>query len=199
MSEISWRTLSICRIQPVNPQGQNTMIGNLRKRESATLQAPQESKSIAPSSSSPAAYQGLPETRDTYGTPLANPQSSYSHPSPAHPSNYSYLDDFSTGYGEQQDGIFGLNLAAILIPILTLLGFSLLFPTYVNIESRKKRSLGECRSKKNTSALMGQIKHKSHILSGTVELKKTGMGLGDWKSTCTLTMLQLFYRCFIGK
>ena len=199
MSEISWRALSICRIQPVNPQGQNTMIGNLRKRESATLQAPQESKSVAPSSSSPAAYQGLPETRDTYGTPLANPQSSYSHPSPAHPSDYSYLDDFSTGYGEQQDGIFGLNLAAILIPILTLLGFSLLFPTYVNIESRKKRSLGECRSKKNTSALMGQIKHKSHILSGTVELKKTGMGLGHWKSTCTLTMLQLFYRCFIGK
>ena len=72
------------------------------------------------------------------------PEPSYSAPSPSYGAPSTGYDEPSSGYGqpsyEEEGG--GLDLTALLIPILALIGLSLLFPTYVSVASgRKKRSL----------------------------------------------------------
>ena len=99
----------------------------------------------APSYSAPAPTYGPPEP--SYGAPAP----SYSVPTDAYASP-------DTGYAAPQTGYAspvssygagdvkgGLDLTSILIPLLALLGLSLLFPTYVNLTSvkRRRRSLDE--------------------------------------------------------
>ena len=72
------------------------------------------------------------------------PEPSYSAPSPSYGAPSTGYDEPSSGYGqpsyEEEGG--GLDLTALLIPILALIGLSLLFPTYVSVATgRKKRSL----------------------------------------------------------
>ena len=94
-------------------------------------QAPAEGYAApAPSYSAPAPSYSAPEPAyeapDTgYGAPAA----SYGAPS----------YDAAPSYGAEEEA--GLDLTSILIPILALLGLSLLFPTYVAVSTRKKRSL----------------------------------------------------------
>ena len=94
-------------------------------------QAPAEGYGApAPSYSAPEPAYEAPDTG--YGAPdtgYGAPASSYGAPS--------YND--APSYGAQEEA--GLDLTSILIPILALLGLSLLFPTYVSVTSRKKRSL----------------------------------------------------------
>lgn len=84
------------------------------------------------------------DTPDTgYGAP---PPQSYAPP----PSSYSTPDTGygppSTGYGEvpsyEEEGAGFPDLTPIIIAVLALIGLSLLFPTFVTID-RKKRSLAE--------------------------------------------------------
>lgn len=90
----------------------------------------------APASSysapAPAASYGAPEP--SYGAPEASygaPEASYGAPETGYAPSY-----------EEEGG--GLDLTSILIPLLALIGLSLLFPTYVSLATgRKKRDIGE--------------------------------------------------------
>lgn len=91
---------------------------------SPSYSAPAPSYSApAPSYSAPAPSYNAPEP--SYSAPSYSPEPSYGTP--------------STGYGEESGG---LDLTSILIPLLALVGLSLLFPTYVSLTTvRKKRSV----------------------------------------------------------
>jgi len=92
----------------------------------------------APSYSAPApSYQPSYEApQESYGAP----QESYGPPSTGYETP-SY-GGASSGYGEAASG--GLDLTSILIPILALLGLSLLFPTFVTINgTRRKREASD--------------------------------------------------------
>ena len=99
----------------------------------------------APSYSAPAPSYSAPAP--SYSAPAPSysaPEPSYSAPSPSYGAPSTGYDEPSSGYGqpsyEEEGG--GLDLTALLIPILALIGLSLLFPTYVSVASgRKKRSL----------------------------------------------------------
>merc|ERR1712073_76593 len=82
-----------------------------------------------PSYSAPAPSYGAPEP--SYGAP----EPSYGAPEPSYSSP-------SYGYEEASAG---LDLTSILIPILALLGLSLLFPTFVTVNDagRRKREAGD--------------------------------------------------------
>merc|ERR1712051_1074481 len=85
-----------------------------------------------------------------YGAPSAPsysaPAPSYSAPAPA--PSYSAPEATygapSTGYGTAYEEEAGLDLTSIIIPLLALVGLSLLFPTYVSLTTvRKRREAGE--------------------------------------------------------
>ena len=108
----------------------------------------------APSYSAPAPTYGPPEP--SYGAPAP----SYSVPTDAYASP-------DTGYAAPQTGYAspvssygagdvkgGLDLTSILIPLLALLGLSLLFPTFVTVNgTRKKRDVMD----------EGKIRHTIHM------------------------------------
>ena len=60
------------------------------------------------------------------------PAPSYSAPEPSYSAP-------STGYGESYVEEAGLDLTSIIIPLLALVGLSLLFPTYVSLTTVRKR------------------------------------------------------------
>merc|ERR1712038_1491069 len=96
---------------------------------SSSYGAPEPSYSApAPSYSAPAPSYGAPEP--SYGAPEPSygaPEASYGAPS------YGY-----------EEASAGLDLTSILIPILALLGLSLLFPTFVTINgTRRKREASD--------------------------------------------------------
>jgi len=80
----------------------------------------------------PAAAYGAPAPAASYGAPAA----SYDEPEPAQ----SYGEPAPT-YGAEEAAL--PDLTPIIIGILALVGLSLLFPTHVSIDSRKKRSAAE--------------------------------------------------------
>jgi len=102
-----------------------------------------------------------------YGAPSAPsysaPAPSYSAPAPAYeapapsysaPAAPSYSAPEatygapSTGYGTAYEEEAGLDLTSIIIPLLALVGLSLLFPTYVSLTTvRKRREAGEDQGK----------------------------------------------------
>ena len=113
---------------------------------SSGYSAPESSYAApAPSYSAPApSYQPSYEApQESYGAP----QESYGPPSTGYETP-SYGS--SAGYGEASTG--GLDLTSILIPILALLGLSLLFPTFVTINGtrRKREASGNASSKNYT-------------------------------------------------
>jgi len=84
----------------------------------------------APSYSAPAPSYSAPAPEASYGAPQESygaPAQSYGAPEPSYGA--------PTGYAEPD----GLDLTAILIPLLALLGLSLLFPTYVSLTSVRRR------------------------------------------------------------
>ena len=84
----------------------------------------------APSYSAPAPSYEAPAPAPTYSAPEA----SYGAP--------------STGYGTAYEEEAGLDLTSIIIPLLALVGLSLLFPTYVSLTTvRKRREAGEDEGK----------------------------------------------------
>ena len=91
----------------------------------------------APSYSAPAPSYSAPAPAPSYGAPEPSygaPEPSYGAPEPSYGAP-------ATGYGEPEGG---LDLTSILIPLLALLGLSLLFPTYVSLTSvRRRRDAGE--------------------------------------------------------
>lgn len=94
--------------------------------------APPASSYSAPSSNSYSA------PAPSYGAPSP----SYSAPSQSYGSEPSYSSHGTSSYGGYDDG-GKLDLTTILIPLLALLGLSLLFPTYVSLtvnSGRKRRS-----------------------------------------------------------
>jgi len=106
---------------------------------SSGYSAPESSYAApAPSYSAPApSYQPSYEApQESYGAPQESygaPSAGYDTPSYGTP---------SSSYGEAASG--GLDLTSILIPILALLGLSLLFPTFVTINgTRRKREASD--------------------------------------------------------
>ena len=76
------------------------------------------------------------------------PEPSYGAPEPSYGPPSTGYGTPSSSYGEASAG-GGLDLTSILIPILALLGLSLLFPTFVTINGnrrRKREAGGESRT-----------------------------------------------------
>ncbi len=102
----------------------------------------------APSYSAPApSYSAPAPAAPSYSAPAAPapsygaPEPSYGAPEPSYGAPSTGYGTPSTGYGEPEGG---LDLTSILIPLLALLGLSLLFPTYVSLTSvRRRRDAGE--------------------------------------------------------
>jgi len=109
--------------------------GHSHAAPSSGYSAPEASYSApSPSYSAPAPSYSAP----SYEAPqesYAPPQESYGPPSTGYETP-SY-GGASSGYGEASAG--GLDLTSILIPILALLGLSLLFPTFVTINGTGRR------------------------------------------------------------
>ena len=99
----------------------------------------------APSYSAPAPAYEAPAP--SYSAPAAAP--SYSAPEATYGAP-------STGYGTGYEEEAGLDLTSIIIPLLALVGLSLLFPTYVSLTTvRKRREAGEDQGKgKRNKALL---------------------------------------------
>ncbi len=100
----------------------------------------------APSYSAPAPSYSAPAP--SYEAPAP----SYSAPAPSYSAPEPSYGAPSTGYGapsyEEDEG---LDLTSILIPLLALIGLSLLFPTYVSLTTvRKKREAGEDVGKRSS-------------------------------------------------
>jgi hypothetical protein len=93
-----------------------------------------------PSYSAPAPSYGAPEP--SYSAPAPSygaPEPSYGAPEPSYGAPEPSYSSPSYGYEEASGG---LDLTSILIPILALLGLSLLFPTFVTVNgTRKKRDV----------------------------------------------------------
>lgn len=93
-----------------------------------------------------------PEGYGAPASPYGAPASSYGVP-PAEPHHTGHEQGYplETGYGVAPGATYtptgsqlagpALGLSAFLVPLLTMLGLSLLFPSYVNVQSRKKRTL----------------------------------------------------------
>merc|ERR1712170_254163 len=96
-----------------------------------------------PSYSAPAPSYGAPEP--SYSAPAPSysaPAPSYGAPEPSYGAPEASYGAPSYGYGTEEASA-GLDLTSILIPILALLGLSLLFPTFVTINGtgRRKRDV----------------------------------------------------------
>merc|ERR1712029_978646 len=106
--------------------------------------APEPSYSApSPSYSAPSSSYGAPEP--SYSAPAPSygaPEPSYGAPEPSYGAPEASYGAPSYGYGTEEASA-GLDLTSILIPILALLGLSLLFPTFVTINGtgRRKRDV----------------------------------------------------------
>ena len=92
---------------------------------------------------------GYDEPAASYGAPAASygaPAASYVEPEPA-PS----YGEPAPAYGAEEAAL--PDLTPIIIGILALVGLSLLFPTHVSVDTRKKRSAAECKYRCKTSIL----------------------------------------------
>ena len=81
---------------------------------------------------------------DGYGEPAASygaPAASYSEPSPSYGEPAASYGEPAPAYGAEEAAL--PDLTPIIIGILALVGLSLLFPTFVSVSSRKKRSAAE--------------------------------------------------------
>ena len=67
------------------------------------------------------------------------PAPSYSAPAPSYSAPEPAYSAPSTGYGVSYEEEAGLDLTSIIIPLLALVGLSLLFPTYVSLTTVRKR------------------------------------------------------------
>ena len=84
----------------------------------------------------PAPSSGYEEPASSYGAPAASygaPAASYGAPAPSY--------DAAPSYGADEAAL--PDLTPIIIGILALVGLSLLFPTFVSVSARKKRSAAE--------------------------------------------------------
>jgi len=117
--------------------------GSHSHSSSSSYGAPEPSYSApSPSYSAPAPSYSAPSP--SYGAPepsYSAPEPSYGAPEPSYGAPDTGYGAPSSGYGEASAG--GLDLTSILIPLLALLGLSLLFPTYVNLTTVKRRKRSE--------------------------------------------------------
>lgn len=118
-----------------------------------------------------------PSPSPSYSAPAPSysaPEPSYSAPSPSYGSPEPSYGAPVTGYEEPA----GLDLTSILIPLLALIGLSLLFPTYVSLTSvkRKRRDAEDEEGESQQQTLLtllylflqqqqSSIKSLSHILN----------------------------------
>ncbi len=123
---------------------------------SSSYNAPAPSYSApSPSYDAPAPSYNAPSYEapaPSYGAPSYDaPAPSYNEPSSSYGEPSSSYGSPSTGYGDEG----GLDLTSILIPLLALVGLSLLFPTYVSLTTvRKKREAGDEQSGESGTSLL---------------------------------------------
>ena len=102
----------------------------------------------APSYSPPApSYTAPAPSYSAPAPPYSAPAPSYSAPAPAYGAPEVSYDAPASGYGPPSSGygapggggLGGLDLTSIIIPIIALIGLSLLFPTYVSLNTVRRR------------------------------------------------------------
>ena len=116
---------------------------------------------------------------DGYGAPAASygaPAPSYGAPAPSYGAPAPSYSAPSTGYGQEasyggyeEEG--GIDLTAIIIPLLILLGLSLLFPGIVSVNVRKRRDAEDLQAGKTTSGRgtkQDQLYRKMELLEDLV-------------------------------
>ena len=117
---------------------------------------------------------GYAEPAASYGAPAASydaPAASYGEPAPSY-------GEPAPSYGAAEADL--PDLTPIIIGILALVGLSLLFPTFVSVSARKKRSAAEG---KNTSTML--------MWSLIDQIYQHGFSLGfEFKSSSSLFLCQ---------
>jgi len=104
----------------------------------------------SPSYSAPSPSTSYSAPAPSYGAPEPSynaPEPSYGAPEPSYGAPEVSYSAPETGYGAPQTGYGaptgledeGIDLTSILIPLLALLGLSLLFPTYVTLTGKRKK------------------------------------------------------------
>ena len=135
----------------------------------------------APSSGydSPAQGYGAPSTG--YGSPspsynepspsYGTPDTGYGEPSTGYGGGGGSSYDAAPSYGGDDGGLFPFDLSALIIPILAIVGLSLLFPviTTVDVKKRKRRDLENLERgklmKENCVSFLCRPLHSSIYLS----------------------------------
>jgi hypothetical protein len=145
----------------------------------------------APSYDAPAPSYNAPSYEapaPSYNAPSYEaPATSYNEPSSSYGEPSSSYGTPSTGYGEEEGG--GLDLTSILIPLLALVGLSLLFPTYVSLTTvRKKRDAGE--EGESGTSLLNLSSFIPAAASTTTPPPRTPHTRDSRPKSCTQTRLQ---------
>ena len=117
----------------------------------------------APSYSAPAPSYSAPAP--SYEAPAP----SYSAPAaPSYSAPEATYGAPSTGYGTAYEEEAGLDLTSIIIPLLALVGLSLLFPTYVSLTTvRKRREARDSEGKRERTHTLNSVFLSSQILHTT--------------------------------
>jgi len=116
----------------------------------------------APSYSAPAPSYSAPAA-PAYEAPTPSysaPEATYGAPS----------DGYGTTYAVEEEA--GLDLTSIIIPLLALVGLSLLFPTYVSLTTvRKRREAGDDQGKGLRNRILLKFAHSFFLQITTLHLE----------------------------
>jgi len=136
--------LNLINGELINPKSLYKRDGGSHSHSSSSSYGAPEPSYSAPSSSYSAPSPSYSAPSPSYSAP----EPSYGAPEPSYESPATSYEEPETGYGPPSSGYGeveesgGLDLTSLLIPVLALLGLSLLFPTYVSLTTvkRKKRA-----------------------------------------------------------
>ena len=106
---------------------------------------------------------GYDEPAASYGAPAASygaPAASYSEPASSYGEPAASYGEPAPAYGAEEAAL--PDLTPIIIGILALVGLSLLFPTFVSVSSRKKRSAAEGKTNLHKEFLSTKIASSFH-------------------------------------
>ena len=122
----------------------------------------------APSAGYGAPSTGYDEPSPSYGTP----DTGYGAPATGYGGGGGSSYDAAPSYGGDDGGLFPFDLSALIIPILAIVGLSLLFPviTTVDVKKRKRRDLSNLERGKLLNEMRSFLCRPFAFLHSTVKL-----------------------------